>query len=92
MPTVILLYPTIPDIICQEISCESCRLVVVFCRMIKLRELRLDKFLTQAELAKKAGISRDTVNQVENSRQKPSLLTIRKLAKVLGVEPGEIEF
>lgn len=60
--------------------------------MPTLKELRGQQLLSQAELAKKAGISLDTVNQVENGRQKPSFLTICKLAAALGVEPGEIEF
>ena len=60
--------------------------------MATLKELRGQKFITQAELAKKAEIGRDTVNQVERGRQKPSFLTIRKLAAALGVAPGQIEF
>jgi len=60
--------------------------------MPSLKELRGKHLLTQAELAKKAGISRDTLNQVERGRQKPSFLTLRKLAAALGVEPEEIEF
>jgi len=60
--------------------------------MPTLKEMRGQLFLSQADLAKKAGISRDTVNQIENGKQKPSFLTIHKLAAALGVEPGEIEF
>ena len=60
--------------------------------MATLKELRGKQLLTQDALAKKAGISRDTLNQIERGKQKPSFLTIRKLAKALGVEPGEIEF
>ncbi|MDN4185460.1 MAG: helix-turn-helix transcriptional regulator [Dehalococcoides mccartyi] len=57
-----------------------------------LREHRLDKFWSQAELAKQAGIGADTVNRLENGKQNPSFITIRKLAKALEVKPEEIEF
>jgi len=60
--------------------------------MVKLRILRERLFLTQSELAEKAGISHITLNRLENKKQKPSFKTIRKLAKALGVEPGEIDF
>jgi len=60
--------------------------------MVKLRILREKLFLTQPELAAKAEISHITLNRLENGKQKPSFKTIRKLAKALGVEPGDIEF
>ena len=60
--------------------------------MAKLRKLREELFLTQVELADKAQISEVTLNRLENRKQKPAFRTIRKLAKALGVEPGEIEF
>ena len=59
--------------------------------MAKLREIREKQFLTQVELADKAQISEITLNRLEKGRQKPRFMTIRKLAKALGVEPGEIE-
>ena len=60
--------------------------------MTKLRVLRERLFITQAELAKDAGIALVTLNRLENNKQKPSFKTIRKLAKALGVEPGDVEF
>jgi len=60
--------------------------------MTKLRVLREKSFITQAELAEAAGIALVTLNRLENKKQKPSFKTIRKLAKALGVEPGEIDF
>ena len=60
--------------------------------MKSLRVLRQRLFLTQPELAEKAGISHITLSRLENKRQKPAFRTIRKLAKALGVEPGEIKF
>jgi transcriptional regulator with XRE-family HTH domain len=60
--------------------------------MAKLREIREKQFLTQVELADKAQISEITLNRLENRKQKPRFVTIRKLAKALGVEPGNIQF
>ena len=60
--------------------------------MLTLKDIRLHNFLTQEELAAKSQICRDTANQVERGRQKPAIRTIRKLARVLKVRPGEIRF
>ena len=60
--------------------------------MPNLKELRERQFLTQGELAQKAGLGRDTVNQIERGKQKPYFRTVRKLAKALGVKPGDIDF
>jgi transcriptional regulator with XRE-family HTH domain len=59
---------------------------------VKLKELRIKAVLSQEDLGIMAGISAATVNRLERSKQKPNFKTIRKLAKALGVEPGEIEF
>jgi transcriptional regulator with XRE-family HTH domain len=57
-----------------------------------LRDIREKKFLTQEELAQKAGLTVVTINRIEKGRQKPRFKTIRKLAEALSVEPGDIEF
>jgi len=59
--------------------------------MPSLKDIREKKFLTQEELAQKAGLVVVTINRIEKGRQKPRFRTIRKLAEVLGVEPGDIE-
>ena len=60
--------------------------------MKKLRTLRRQSFLTQCELAQKAGVSHITINRIETGKQNPSFRTIRKLAKALGIKPREIKF
>lgn len=55
----------------------------------KLVDLLADKGLTQVELAKKAGISRTAVYGVMKGRN-PTLPTLGKIAKALGVKPSEL--
>jgi DNA-binding XRE family transcriptional regulator len=42
--------------------------------------------LTQADLAKKCGLSTMTINQIENGYQKPSKVTLAKIRFVVGKE------
>jgi putative transcriptional regulator len=51
----------------------------------RLKERRTDLGLTQAELAAKVGVTRKTVNTVENGVFVPSTLLALKLASALGV-------
>ena len=56
----------------------------------RLRKLRDEKFLSQRELAKAAGISPTTVFKLEANQAEPHPRTIRKLAEALGVEPSKL--
>jgi transcriptional regulator with XRE-family HTH domain len=57
----------------------------------RLEELRTERGLTQAELADKAGVRRATVSDWENEqRKRPVFDVLEKLAKALGVEPGDL--
>ena len=51
----------------------------------RLKERRSDLGLTQAELAERVGVTRKTVNTVENRVFTPSTLLALKLAEALGV-------
>ena len=50
----------------------------------RLREIRTELGLTQAELAERVGVSRKTINTVENGVFVPSTLLALKLARALG--------
>lgn len=50
----------------------------------KLREARTAAGLTQAQLAEKIGVSRKTINTVENEVFIPSTVLALKLARALG--------
>ena len=56
--------------------------------MNRVRESREAKGLTQAELAGLVGVSRKTINTVENAVFVPSTVIALKLARALG-EPVE---
>jgi putative transcriptional regulator len=50
----------------------------------RLRELRAEHDLTQAALAEQVGVSRKTINTIENGVFIPSTLLALKLARALG--------
>lgn len=56
----------------------------------RLRVLRLQRALTQAELADKAGLGRSTVLNIESDTSPPRPATVRKLARALGVTPMQL--
>jgi len=56
----------------------------------RLKEARQAAGLTQAELAEKAGVSRKTVNTVENGVFIPSTILALSLARALGVTVEEL--
>ena len=58
--------------------------------MTKLKTLREEKVLSQRELASMAGLTQMTVWRIENGYRDARPQTIRKLARVLGVEPKEL--
>jgi transcriptional regulator with XRE-family HTH domain len=58
---------------------------------LRVRELREGRGWTQAELARRAGIRRATVNRIENSRIKSiDLEVLEKLATALEVHPAAL--
>ena len=55
-----------------------------------LRRLRLDHFLSQAELARQSGLHTLTISRLEAGRAKPSTRTVRALADALSIPPSEL--
>lgn len=49
------------------------------------KEARLNKGLTQAEVAKKASINWNTLAKIERGEQKPKFSTIKKIARILEI-------
>jgi putative transcriptional regulator len=49
----------------------------------RIRDLRTERGWSQRELAERLGVSRQTVNAIENERYDPSLPLAFKISKVL---------
>lgn len=58
----------------------------------RIREFRNKKGLTQQELADAAGVTRQTINALENARYNPSLLLAFKITKILDKDQIEEVF
>ena len=55
-----------------------------------LKKIRLQKDLTQAELAEKAGINTNYYAKIERGELKSSIETLEKLVKALGIRWRDI--
>lgn len=56
----------------------------------RLKELRIERALTQEELGEKAGVGKNTVNRLEQDKTDPRPSTLRKLAQALEVAPSDL--
>lgn len=56
----------------------------------RLKELRAERGLTQSDLAESVGVSRKTINTIENRVFVPSTILALKLARVLDLSVHEI--
>ena len=58
----------------------------------EIRRFRQEKGMTQQELADYVGVTRQTINALENARYNPSLLLAYKITKKLGQDSIEDVF
>ncbi len=58
--------------------------------MKRLRQLRHERVLSMRELEEASGVSYNTIYRLENGITGGQPRTIRKLAKALGVDAGEL--
>jgi transcriptional regulator with XRE-family HTH domain len=56
----------------------------------RLRQLRLERALTQMDLSQMTGLSVDAISRLENELRYAQVSTVRRLAQALGVEPREL--
>ncbi|MBE6048975.1 MAG: cupin domain-containing protein [Clostridium sp.] len=55
----------------------------------KIRRLRIEKQLTQEELANRCELSKGFISQVENDLTSPSIATLMDILEILGTKPTE---
>jgi transcriptional regulator with XRE-family HTH domain len=55
-----------------------------------LKKLRLKKSLSQGDLADKLEVDRAYISNIENGRMNPTLSTLEKIAKALGISSSEL--
>lgn len=55
-----------------------------------LRRLRVEQFLSQGELARRASLHAVTLTRLETGTTAPSTRSVRALADALSVEPGDL--
>jgi transcriptional regulator with XRE-family HTH domain len=58
---------------------------------MKLMELRLQRGLTQKDLAKISGLSNHTIMNIEKSYYRPTTETISAVAKALEINPWDVD-
>ena len=56
----------------------------------RIEEIRNAKGIRQEELAKKLGVSRQTISSLENGRYNPSILLAYKIARYFGMTIEEV--
>lgn len=56
----------------------------------RIRRLRQEKSISQAQLAKLIGVGQSFISKLENNRSSVSIETLEKIANALGVSPGRL--
>ena len=55
-----------------------------------LRKLRLRKKMSQVDLATALSVDRAYISNIENGRMNPTLSTLEKISKALGISSSEL--
>ena len=55
-----------------------------------LKRIRIEKGITQGDIVRTLGVSRSFISNIENGKTNPTLSTISKLAKAIGVSVVEL--
>ena len=57
---------------------------------LKMKNARVDKGISQTELARTIGVSRQTINMIENGDYNPTVALCLKICKALGKTLDEL--
>jgi len=55
-----------------------------------LKRIRTEKGISQGEISRKLEVDKGFVSNIENGKTNPTLATIAKIAKAIGVSVGEL--
>ena len=55
-----------------------------------LKRIRTEKGISQGEISRKLEVDKSFVSNIENGKTNPTLSTIAKIAKAIGVSVGEL--
>ena len=55
-----------------------------------LKRIRVEKTISQGDIARTFGVSRGFISNIENGKTNPTLTTITKLAKAVGVSSDKL--
>ncbi|MFA5942697.1 MAG: helix-turn-helix transcriptional regulator [Candidatus Paceibacterota bacterium] len=55
-----------------------------------LKRIRTEKGISQGDIVRTMGMPKSFVSSIENGKTNPTLATITKLAKAIGVSVGEL--
>ncbi len=58
----------------------------------KLYEIRTEKGMSLRKLEELSGVSRATINRIENQQYNPTVLTLCMIADALNIAPSELYF
>lgn len=59
---------------------------------LKIKDVRIDKKLSQNALAKMVGMSQGYLSELESNKKSPTLRQLCKIAEALDVEPSELVY
>ena len=55
-----------------------------------LKKIRTQKKMSQGDIARNLGVDRGYISSIENGKKNPTLATVDKLSKALGVSADEL--
>lgn len=56
----------------------------------RIRELRLEKGMSQAELARQCGKDPQSIERIENAKVNPTVVTLHQISEVIGVSVDQL--
>ena len=70
------------DTTVSEPTLEDYDIYMELCQLIIATRISLD--ITQAQLARKSGVSQSNISKIENGNYRPSIATVKKIADAMG--------